>query len=118
MPLLTAWEDPGCPIPVSYSREAMEQIRRLAVDGLLELPRIGVGVGGLLLGTRKNGRTTILDSMTIPCSHAEGPPFRLTPEETRQAVEMARSTGPFTLVGWYCSKTRGVPALTEGDLTL
>jgi hypothetical protein len=118
MSVLTAWQDPGCPIPVDYSREAMEQIRRLAVDGLLQLPRIGVGVGGLLLGTRLNGRITILDSMVIPCSHAEGPSFRLTAEEIERANEMAHSAGPLTVIGWYCSKTRLPAALTEGDLTL
>jgi proteasome lid subunit RPN8/RPN11 len=118
MPAVTAWTDPGCPIPVHYSREALEQIRRVAVEGLLSLPRIGVGVGGLLLGNRQKGRITILDSMPIPCSHAAGPPFRLTAEETRQALEMARSAGPLTVVGWYCSKTRGPAALFESDLAL
>src|ERR1043165_4352296 len=124
MSTLSGWQDPGCPIPVSYSREALEQIRRLAVDGLLQLPRVGLGVGGLLLGAHENGRITILDSVAIPCSHAEGPSFRLTAAELEHALEMVRVTGPvkahgpIKVVGWYCSKTRPPATLTEHDLAL
>src|SRR5438105_4135728 len=118
MSTLPAWQDPGCPIPVSYSREALEQIRRLAVDGLLQLPRAGIGVGGLLLGARENGRTTILDSVAIPCSHAEGPSFRLTAAEIEDALEIVRAAGALKVVGWYCSKTRPPATLTERDLAV
>src|SRR4051794_29966826 len=105
MSTLSGWQDPGCPIPVSYSRDALEQIRRLAVDGLLQLPRVGIGVGGLLLGSREKGRITILGSVPVPCSYAEGPSFRLTPAEIEHALEMVRANGPMKVVGWYCSKT-------------
>jgi hypothetical protein len=118
LPTLTAWEDPGCPIAVDYSREALEQIRSLTVDGLLALPRIGIGVGGLLLGVREAGRITILDSMAIPCSHADGPSFNLTPDECEHALDLVRTAGPLTVVGWYCSKTRGLIAMHERDLIL
>jgi hypothetical protein len=118
LPSCTAWEDPGCPIPVEYSREALEQIRSLAVDGLLALPRIGLGIGGLLLGTHEGGKTTILDSVTIPCNHAEGPSFLLTPEECKQALDLIRNAAPLTVVGWYSTKTRGLVAMSERDLIL
>jgi len=118
MPILTAWEDPGCPIPVEYSREALERIRNLAVEGLLELPRIGLGVGGLLMGAREDGKTVILDSVGIPCSHAKGPSFSLTEEEHEHALELVRTAGPLAVVGWYCSKTRPPAAMNERDLAL
>jgi hypothetical protein len=118
MPILTAWEDPGCPIPVEYSREALERIRNLAVEGLLELPRIGLGVGGLLMGAREGGKTVILDSVTIPCSHANGPSFNLTAEEHEHALELVRTAGPLAVVGWYCSKMRPPAAMNERDLAL
>jgi len=118
MPILTPWEDPGCPIPVEYSREALERIRTLAVEGLLELPRIGLGVGGLLMGAQENGKTVILDSVNIPCSHANGPSFNLTEEEHEHALELVRTAGPLAVVGWYCSKTRPPAAMNERDLAL
>jgi hypothetical protein len=103
---------------VEYSREALERIRSLAVDGLLALPRIGMGVGGLLLGVQEAGKITILDSVAIPCSHAEGPSFNLTSDECDQALDLVRTAGPLTVVGWYCSKTRGLVAMHERDLVL
>ena len=115
---LTAWEDPACPIRIEYAREALEQIRSLAVDGLLALPRIGLGTGGLLLGAREAGKTTILDSVPISCNHAEGPSFLLTPEEREQALELVGSAAPLSVVGWYLTKTRGLIAMSERDLTL
>jgi hypothetical protein len=118
MPTITSWDDPACPIPVDYSREAFGEIRRAALDGFLALPRVGIGVGGLLLGRRENSRTVILDSVPIECSHADGPAFTLTLEETAGALELAAAAAPLLVVGWYCSKTRGTVALSERDLIL
>jgi hypothetical protein len=99
----------------------MEQIRERARDGLLAAPRVGVGVGGLLLGTREGGRTRIVDSIEIACCHSGGPSFKLTPEEMQQAREMMAEAGEITrktriaVIGWYCSKTRGDAVLNEFD---
>jgi hypothetical protein len=105
----------------------MEKIRQRACDGLLALPRVGMGVGGLLIGESvvsegEEGEGQCLSirlrgSIDIPCSHAAGPAFRLTAEEIQQSRElMARS--PRSIVGWYCSKTRGAAALGEAELAL
>lgn len=104
----------------------MEEIRKRAVGGLLAVPRVPVGVGGLLVGVREKekGRESIriLDSIEIPCSHSGGPSFSLTPEEKNECQNMmieageADGTGKVTVVGWYCSKTRGDGNLTGEDL--
>jgi proteasome lid subunit RPN8/RPN11 len=113
--------DPGSPLRVEYSRAAMEAIRERAREGLMAAPRVGVGVGGLLLGVREGERTRIVDSMEIPCCHSGGPSFKLTAEEMQQAREMMAEAGEITLktrvtvVGWYCSKTRGDAVLNEFD---
>jgi len=59
----------------------MEKIRLQARDGLMALPRVGMGVGGLLLGTRQDGVVRLVDAIEIPCSHTLGPAFNLTDEE-------------------------------------
>jgi hypothetical protein len=89
----------------------------LAIDGLLAMPRIGLGIGGLLLGRREEGHIEVLRSVEIPCSHALGPSFVLTPAEVRAIVPLPESDddGPAQVVGWYCSKTRGNLELTEHD---
>jgi hypothetical protein len=101
----------------------MEQIRKRARDGLMAAPRIGMGVGGLLLGVRENTRIRLLDSIDIPCSHSTGPSFNLTPDEKRQSREMVAEAGALSVsgkvgvIGWYCSKARGDAVLNASDLT-
>src|SRR5271156_1777381 len=100
--------DPHSPLRVEYSRSAMEQIRKRARDGLMAAPRIGMGVGGLLLGVREDARFRLLDSIDLPCSHSAGPSFNLTPDERRESREMVAEAGAIGVsgkvgvIGWYC----------------
>ncbi len=94
----------------------MERIRGQACDGLLALPRIGMGVGGLLLGVRQGGLVQLLDSIEIHCSHASGPGFLLTPDEKDRARELIAGAGVPGVIGWYCSKPRGAAALGDVDM--
>jgi hypothetical protein len=113
--------DPRGPLQIEYSRAAMEQIRKRARDGLMAAPRVGMGVGGLLLGVRKGPRIRLLDSIDIPCSHAAGPSFDLTADEKRDSREMiAEASAPGVsqkvgVIGWYCSKTRDDASLNQSD---
>jgi hypothetical protein len=101
----------------------MEQIRKRARDGLMAVPRVAVGVGGILLGEREKGFIRLLGSIQIPCAHASGPSFNLTAEEKRQSRDtIARTgvpggTGKPGVIGWYCSKARGSATLNEFDLS-
>lgn len=117
------WEGSGSSVQAGYSPEALEKVRRRVIDGLLALPKVGMGVGGLLLGTREEGwqgeasRVAILDSVEIPCSHAAGPAFVLTPEEIAGAAETSRSHGD-DVVGIYVGKPRSGGGLTPQDAEL
>jgi hypothetical protein len=101
----------------------MQQIRERAWDGLMAAPRVGMAVGGLLLGVRHAGRIRVLDSIEIPCSHSIGPSFNLTPEEKRETMAMIAEAGTLSatskvgVIGWYCSKTRGDTTLNAADLS-
>lgn len=96
----------------------MEKIRRLAREGFMALPRVGMGVGGLLLGTRHDGVIRLLDSIEIPCSHTGGPSFNLSDEEKEMVRELIAGAGEPGVVGWYCSKTRGAPALGDSEMAI
>src|ERR1700722_18628432 len=102
--------DPHSRLRIEYSRAAMEQIREQARDGLMAVPRVAVGVGGILLGERGKGFIGLLGSIQILCAHASGPCFNLTAEEKRQSRDtIARTgapggTGKPGVIGWYCSK--------------
>src|SRR5215472_17297354 len=115
MAKVTPWPDPGLPDAVEYDSDEFERIRRRAIDGLLSLPRVGMGVGGLLLGTRDSGVIRIISSQEISCAHAFGPGFRLTDAEIAAALEAAPRPDGMQVVGWYCSKPRGAPELTAED---
>ena len=70
--------DPGSSLQIGYSCAAMERIRKRARDGLMAAPRVGMGVGGLLLGVREGARIQLLDCIEIPCSHSAGPSFNFS----------------------------------------
>jgi hypothetical protein len=115
MPEFVSLQDVQSPWRIEYSSEAMERIRERALDGLMALPRVGIGIGGILLGEFDSGVVRITGSVELPCSHTIGPMFSLTPEEIQQGRRLAAGAG--TVVGWYCSKTRGEVVLNESDLT-
>jgi hypothetical protein len=114
--------DPRSPVRIEYSKGAMELIRQRAREGLMAAPRFGMGVGGLLLGVRENGRIRLLDSVAIPCSHSAGPSFNLNADEMRESQKLVAEastpaiSGKADVIGWYCSKTRGDAILSESDL--
>jgi hypothetical protein len=116
MPEIAHLTDPQSPFRIEYSRPVMERIRGQACDGLLALPRIGMGVGGLLLGVRQDGLVQLMDSIEIHCSHASGPGFLLTADEKERARELIAGAGIPGVIGWYCSKPRGAAVLSDVDM--
>ncbi|HVW87264.1 MAG TPA: hypothetical protein VHB50_21405 [Bryobacteraceae bacterium] len=118
MPDSSVWRIASTMPVINCSREALEQIRRSAVSGLLALPRVGLGIGGFLLGTRGTDETKVMDWLPIPCSHAQGPGFSLTPEEIEHARELAAGSSPLSVVGFCFSKTRGSMEPGATDLSL
>lgn len=102
----------------------MEQIRQRAHEGLMAAPRVGMGVGGLLLGVRDDSRIRLLDSIDLPCSYRNGPSFSLTPGEKQESRELVAEANLLSasskvgVIGWYCSKTRGDATLSQSDLGL
>ena len=111
-----ASQEPEIALDEAASRRALDAIRRDALDGLLALPRVGMGIGGLLAGTKRENRLQILERIEIPCLHARGPGFLLTADELENARELAAKAEPLHVLGMYISKTRG--ALEPGDADL
>ena len=102
------WPDRTLAHSISCAPGVLTSLEILAIDGLLSMPRIGLGVGGLLLGRREQGKIEVLRSVEIPCSHALGPSFILTAAEMKTPLPLPESEegGPAQIVGWYCSKTQ------------
>ncbi len=106
---------------VRCASEALAELEKAARDGLLALPRIGLSVGGLLIGKRERQSILVRKSVEIPCSYAMGPSFTLLPEELEAARDLRRRVAgdlENVLVGWYRSKTSGPLVLTDQDRAL
>jgi hypothetical protein len=114
-----AVDAPGAAFPfeIAYSRGVFERIRQSAMQGLMDLPKVGLGIGGVLLGEREGPRIIVVDAFEIQCSHAAGPSFNLTPDERAQARGSIMSAGN-RVIGWYLSKGLRPLELTDPDLDL
>jgi hypothetical protein len=119
------WPDESLPVKIYCAPGVLTDLEMSASDGLLAMPRTGLGVGGLLLGRRETGRIEILKAVDISCSHAMGPSFVLTPEEIEASAGLQSEPkaedsvdDDYARVGWYCSKPNGRIGLSENDQVL
>jgi proteasome lid subunit RPN8/RPN11 len=114
----------GFPVRIDYSATVVEDICALAVEGLSRLRRGGMEVGGILFGIHRGQHVQILTSRPLPCEHAYGPSFILSPqdhEDLEGVLTAARRDAALRglePVGWYHSHTRSEICLTEEDLEL
>lgn len=126
LPSFYCWQVPGKPVRVFLSHEVVDRLSQEALEGLGAVPRRGVEVGGLLLGTAQRGEELVVrieDYCPVPCEYFFGPSYILS-EEDQQAFEQAlerwaRSPArALCVVGYYRSHTRSEPWLGEADLSL
>jgi len=119
---LATWSEPSCPFTIEYTPRVLDDIRLAVVDAFFSLPRGGAEIGGILLGRHEKGRVLILDYMALPCEHASGPSFVLSPNDHAKLAEMlavARGNPSAAQpVGWYHSHTRSEICLSQADLEI
>lgn len=99
----------------------LDDIRLAVTDAFFSLPRGGAEIGGILLGRHDNSRVTIVDAMPMPCEHAFGPSFVLSPKDHSGLADLIATANrnPHTqVVGWYHSHTRSEIFLSDADLEI
>jgi hypothetical protein len=114
------------PVDIRISAEALDRILADAFRGMGLLPRRGVEVGGLLLGTVSAGAAPSLeieDILAVPIEYAFGPAYRLSENDKEQLREVLRrwerSPGrPAYAIGFYRTQTREGLSLTAEDLRM
>ena len=115
------WSAPPCPFAIEYTPRVLYDIRLAVLDAFFSLPR-GAEIGGILLGRHEADRLLILDHVALPCEHAAGPSFVLSPTDHIKLAEMlAVGRGNPSVaqpVGWYHSLTRSGILLSETDLEI
>ena len=72
------WSTPECPFVIEYTPRALDEIRLAVSDAFFSVPRGGAEIGGVLLGSWKDGRLTISGYAALDCEHAFGPSFKLS----------------------------------------
>jgi proteasome lid subunit RPN8/RPN11 len=118
---LARWTAAECPFAIEYSPRILDDIRLAVTDAFFSLPRGGAEIGGLLLGRQERGVVTVLDAVAMPCEHAFGPSFELSPRDHERLAELVAATdrkSNMRVVGWYHSHTRSEIFLSDADLEI
>jgi proteasome lid subunit RPN8/RPN11 len=115
---LMTWTVPQCPFVIEYSARVLDDIRLAVVDAFFSLPKGGVEIGGVLLGTYAEGRLSIIDFLPMDCEHASGPSFTLSNNDRAKLADLLKKApnGPNCRpVGWYHSHTRSEILFSDAD---
>lgn len=89
----------GFAMPVELVRE----LEALVLEGIKALPRRGLEISGLLLGSVDDDLFSVARLQPIASTYPEGPVFRVRESELRLAI--AQVPAEFAIVGMYRSRT-------------
>ncbi len=118
------WDAPDGSRSVTLSYATVGQLRTLAVDALLSLPKKGREIGGLLLGRTQAGDPTRVwvDAFEeIPCEYRYGPSYTLSADDRAllaKVLALRRPEGSPGVVGFYRTYTRRDAELDAADQEL
>ncbi len=116
-----SWRAPQCPFAIAYSGPLLEEIAREA-EGSLNSPRGETETGGVLFGKSGLECVEILAFRPLPCEHALGPGFILSPKDEARLADLKLACGTDAAlaglepVGWYHSHVASRIFLSERDL--
>ncbi len=115
------WAVVGLPLAVESSRAILEEIHGAVQDGMRQLSRGGMEVGGVLFGRRTEGAIRIMAWRPIACEHAKGPSFILSNNDAQNLMQLLESATRdpqlqvLEPVGWFVSHTRTGVAMSADD---
>jgi hypothetical protein len=120
------WEVPGKPISVRLNLDVVSRLGMAVQEGFKALPRRGLEIGGLLIGTaRAAGNLTVVDVddfEPVESEHATGPSYVLSDADRRllkERIAAREATAKLPpVVGFYRSHSRPDFAITSEDAAL
>ena len=111
------WEDPQCAFRVEWVPQKLDDLRVSVVDALYAIPRGGIEIGAILLGTFDGQLLRVEDFAPIDCEHLTGPSFVLSAkDEAALAAQLTALDGQ--VVGWLHSHTRSELVFSALDAVL
>ncbi len=121
------WQVPGKPVSVELDIDNVDRLSQEIMRGFGVVPRRGVEMGGILLGsvqaTPTGHRVVVEDFEPVPCQHAQGTSWLLSGEEQvlfeDTLARWAPAEGKRTYaVGFYRSHTREGLGMTAEDQSM
>jgi hypothetical protein len=103
---------------IECSRALLEEVRQLAVTGLVAFVRGGLEIGGVLYGLREGNNLTIHAFAECPCEHSTGPAFVLSANDRQALAHLIRPPAGLETLGWYRTHTRRGLDLDASDREL
>lgn len=120
------WEVPGKPVSVEIDLDVVDRLEAEVMQAFGAVPRRGLEVGGILLGTAEGGeypRVRIEDFEPVLSKHEQGPSYVLTGKDLDRLEAALDRWQPeegrrMRVVGFYRSHTREGLCLDEEDIGL
>lgn len=119
------WEISGRPVAVKLSYAVVDRLLQEVMRGFGAMPRRGVEMGGLLLGSvdRSGPKPVVVveDYEPVPCQHTRGATYLLSDQEAARFRETVAKWAPepgrqTCAVGYYRSHTREGLGMADEDL--
>ncbi len=114
---MAVWED-ASGVSIDYALDVLEDLRRLAVDGLNAFAHGGKEIGGVLYGRREESRIAVLSYAELECEHALGPRFVLSEKDHASMAHLMAPRDGFDAIGWFRAHTRNGLELDAKDREL
>jgi TonB family protein len=115
---LCGWESQAGGQRVLMSAPVVRELRMLAIEGFVALPKRGVEVGGILFGTVSGATAQIEGFEEAPCEHRYGPSYALSETDRAQLRDLLaqrRGDPSRTVIGFFRSFTSRDPVIEAAD---
>ncbi len=114
---LDGWEYSPDGRQVLFAESIVFRLRHLAIEGFKSLPRRGLEVGGILIGSEQGCDLQIDDFQEAPCAHQYGPSYAMNGSDRENLTELLaqphRETG--RVIGFFQSFTGREPLIEQAD---
>src|SRR5690348_12913898 len=111
------WDD-GRGNVVEYALDALDEVRRISVDGFNAFAHGGLEAGGVLYGSREPDRILVLGCAALDCEHAHGPGFLLSESDRNKFALLLKPPDGMETVGWFRAHNRSSLDLDVNDREL
>jgi hypothetical protein len=85
------WNDVARSLQIELALPVVERLSLEAMEAFKAVPRRGLEIGGLLLGTSRAGSITIEDYVDVPSEHRSGPSYQLSSADLEKLDLVVRS---------------------------